>query len=237
MEMRLDFMAFRKYARGGLFLLFFLCALPSSECRSSSPIHLASTSKKGATTLSKAKGPLIVLDAGHGGKDDGATVRSVQEKKLTLLTTMYTKKYLESLGYRVLLTRAKDIYIPLSRRVLVANKVKCKLFVSIHFNSAPNHLAKGLEVYYIGDSSERGRSSRKLANYVLHYVAGQTKSHSRGVKLGKHLYVVRETQMPAVLFEAGFMTNLEEWARIKDRKYLEKIAKGISQGVDNYLKS
>lgn len=220
-----------------LFLALFFLVGTSAECRSSSPIHLASNSKKEAVTLSKAKGPLIVLDAGHGGKDDGATVRSVQEKKLTLLTVMYTKKHLESLGYRVLLTRAKDVYVPLSRRVLVANKMKCSLFVSVHFNSAPNHLAKGLEVYYIGDTSERGRSSRKLANYVIHYVMGETNFLSRGVKLGKHLYVVRETQMPAILFEGGFMTNPEEWAKIKDKSYLEKIARGISQGVDNYLKS
>ncbi len=232
-------MGFRKCVKKVLFLSFLLLFTSSAESRSSSPIHLAATSsQREELTISKIKGPLVVLDAGHGGKDEGAKVRSLQEKKLTLLTTLYTKKYLEDLGYRVLLTRAKDVYVSLARRVLVANKMKCVVFVSIHFNTAPkNHLAQGLEVYYMGEGTERGKSSRKLANCLLYDVMGQTSSLSRGIKLGNHLYVVRETQMPAVLFEAGFMTNPEEWAKIKEKTYLEKIAKGISQGVDRYLKS
>jgi N-acetylmuramoyl-L-alanine amidase len=194
-------------------------------------------SERDQPTISKVQGPLIVLDAGHGGKDEGAKVRSLQEKKITLLTTLYTKKYLEEMGYRVLLTRSKDTYVPLAKRVLIANKMNCSLFVSVHFNTAPNHLAQGLEVYYTGESSSRGRSSRKLANFLLYYVMDQTGALSRGVKLGNHLYVIRETQMPAVLFEAGFMTNLEEGSKMKDKVYLQKIAKGISQGVDRYLRS
>ncbi len=218
-----------------LFCLFF--ATSSAESRSSSPLHLASTAvKRESLPISKVQGPLVVLDAGHGGKDEGAKVRSLMEKKIALLTAHYTKKYLEELGYRVLLTRSKDVYVPLSKRVLIANKMKCVAFVSIHFNTAPNHLAQGLEVYYTGESTERGRSSRRLAHLLLHSVMGQTDALSRGVKLGNHLYVIRETQMPAVLFEAGFMTNPEEWSNIKEKKYLEKIAKGLSQGVDRYLK-
>lgn len=220
-----------------LFASFFLC-FQEAECRSSSPIHLASTSSsRESASLSKIQGPLVVLDAGHGGKDEGAKVRSLQEKKIALLTTLYTKKYLEELGYRVLLTRGKDIYVSLAKRVLIANKMKCVAFISIHFNTAPNHLAQGLEVYYTGESTIRGKSSRKLANFLLHYVMDQTGALSRGVKLGNHLYVIRETQMPAVLFEAGFMTNPEEWGKIKEKNYLDKIAKGVSQGVDRYLKS
>lgn len=231
-------MGFRKYVKKVLFLASLLIVSSTAESRSSSPIHLASTStKREVVTISKIKGPLVVLDAGHGGKDEGAKVRSLQEKKLTLLTALYTKKHLEELGYRVLLTRAKDVYVPLAKRVLIANKMKCIVFVSIHFNTAPNHLAQGLEVYYTGESSERGRSSRKLADSLLRSVMGQTSSISRGLKLGNHLYVVRETQMPAVLFEAGFMTNPEEWSKMKEKTYLEKVGKGISLGVDQYLKS
>lgn len=230
-------MVFNKIVPRVLFLILPFLFSSLLEARSSSPIRLVSNAQKESLTLAKAKGPLIVLDAGHGGKDEGATVRALQEKKLTLLTIMYTKRHLESLGYRVLLTRAKDIYVPLSKRVMLANNMKCKLFVSVHFNSAPNHMAKGLEAYYAGDTTDRGLASRKLANYMLHYVMGETKTLSRGVKPGKHLYVVRETKMPAVLFEAGFMTNPDEWSKIKDKDYLNKIAKGICQGVDNYLRS
>src|SRR3989339_1202558 len=127
-------MGFKRHARGVVFCIF-LCMFSSvAESRSSSPVHLASNSaKRDAIAISKVQGPLVVLDAGHGGKDEGAKVRSLQEKKLSLLTTLYAKKHLEELGYRVLLTRSKDVYVPLSKRVLIANKMKCIAFISIHF--------------------------------------------------------------------------------------------------------
>jgi N-acetylmuramoyl-L-alanine amidase len=231
-------MMFMWCIKRGFFFAFVFLFFSISNAKSSSFFHLNSmASEKDVLPVSKVQGPLVILDAGHGGKDEGAKVRSLQEKKIALLTTLYTKRFLEDLGYRVLLTRAKDIYVPLAKRVLIANKMNGSLFVSIHFNTAPNHLAQGLEVYYTGESSSRGKSSRKLANFLLYSVMDQTGALSRGVKLGNHLYVIRETQMPAVLFEAGFMTNPEEGSKMKDRLYLEKIAKGISQGVDSYLRS
>ena len=226
------------YLKRGLFFACLFLFFSIAEGKSSSSLHLNSMApEREALPISKVQGTLVVLDAGHGGKDEGAKVRSLQEKKIALLTTLYTKRYLEGLGYRVLLTRSKDTYVPLAKRVLIANKMNCALFVSIHFNTAPNHLAQGLEVYYTGESSARGRSSRKLANFLLYYVMDQTGALSRGIKLGNHLYVIRETQMPAVLFEAGFMTNPEEGSKMKDKAYLERIAKGISQGIDRYLRS
>ena len=112
--------------KAGLFLCLFLFSA-SAESKSFSPVHLGSNAnKRDVITVSQVKGPLVVLDAGHGGKDEGARVRSLQEKKLCLLTTLYTKRYLEELGYQVLLTRGKDIYVPLSKRVLIANKMNVK---------------------------------------------------------------------------------------------------------------
>lgn len=226
------------YVKRGLFYACLFLFFSIADGKSSSLFHLNSmASERDHQPISKVQGPLIVLDAGHGGKDEGAKVRSLQEKKIALLTTLYSKKYLEELGYRVLLTRSRDSYVSLAKRVLIANKMNCALFVSVHFNTAPNHLAQGLEVYYIGENTPRGRASRKLANYLLYCVLDETGALSRGLKLGNHLYVIRETQMPAVLFEAGFMTNPEEGAKMKDKQYLQKIAKGISLGVDRYLRS
>jgi N-acetylmuramoyl-L-alanine amidase len=71
---------------------------------------------------------------------------------------------------------------------------------------------------------------------MLHHVLDQTGAVSRGVK-GGNLHVIRETDMPAVLVEAGFMTNRAEWTNIRNKKYLERIAKGIALGVDRYIKS
>ncbi len=183
------------------------------------------------------KGPLVVLDAGHGGDDEGAKVRRLQEKGITLLAALYAKKHLEEMGYRVLLTRSKDVYVSLPKRVSIANKTNGAVFVSIHFNSAGNAAAEGVEVFYYRDrDSQRMPQSQKLASYLLHGVIGQTESLSRGVKSG-NFYVIRETEMPAVLVEAGFMTNNREWECLRKKSYVDKISKGIALGIDAYLQS
>lgn len=181
--------------------------------------------------------PLIIIDPGHGGTDEGAKVQSVLEKRITLTTALLTKKQLEALGYRVIMTRSRDIFLTLPRRVAISNKSKAALFVSIHYNSSPNPAAKGIEIYYYEQKGEdRTRASKRLANQILHQVLDQTEAHSRGVRRG-NFYVIRETSMPAVLVEGGFLTNYDERFNLKDRKYLEKIAKGIAQGVDKFLSS
>jgi len=181
--------------------------------------------------------PLIVLDAGHGGADEGAKVYSFQEKKVTLLTTLLTKKHLEELGYRVMLTRNRDFYVSLPKRVSVANKAKASLFVSIHFNACKSIEARGIEVfYYNADQMWRCRASQRLAGFILHRVISQTDGISRGVKQG-NFHVIRETDMPAVLVEGGFITNQAERDKLKDRSYLDRIAAGIAEGVDKYLKT
>jgi N-acetylmuramoyl-L-alanine amidase len=185
----------------------------------------------------KSNNPLIVLDAGHGGTDEGTKVSALKEKRLTLLTVLLTKKHLEELGYRVMLTRGRDVYLTLPKRVGIANRSKAALFVSVHFNSAPNADASGMEVFYF-DSKEvwRGRASKRLAQCVLNRLIDQTDASSRGVKAG-NFHVIRETLMPSIIVEAGFISNLKERHKLKDRAYLERIAIGIAQGIDKYLKT
>jgi len=194
--------------------------------------------KKPPITLSKRLKPLIVLDAGHGGSDEGTTLSAFKEKRIALITTLMTKNFLEEMGYRVILTRSKDAYVSLAQRVLIANKNKGSLFVSIHYNAAKNRAAKGVEVFYCNakDTVWRTRSSRRLANCILYHLLDETQAHSRGVKTGNH-HVTRETNMPAVLVEGGFITNREERSLLKEKKYLERVAKGISLGIDKYLKT
>ncbi len=180
--------------------------------------------------------PLIILDPGHGGDDEGAKVHYFMEKRLTLMTTLLVRKYLEEMGYRVIMTRSKDIFIPLHRRVSIANKTKAVLFASIHYNSSPSTEAHGIEVFYhSGSDSKRLKESRKLAGSVLAELIGHTGALSRGVKSG-NFHVIRETSMPAILVEGGFMTNNEERINLRDKRYLEKISKGIALGIDKYLK-
>lgn len=179
--------------------------------------------------------PLIFLDPGHGGLDFGAMIKSphVEEKRLCLATAHYIKRYLEQKGYRVSLTRSRDFFVPLDRRTSLANKARAGIFLSIHYNSCPNDTANGIEVFYSEDSNTRSKISKKLAEAVLQTTALRTEAKSRGVKKG-NLFVLKQTNMPAVLIEAGFLTNPEERDKIKQRDYLDKIAKGIAEGIDKF---
>ncbi len=180
--------------------------------------------------------PLIIIDPGHGGTDEGAKVNTFMEKKLALATALMVKKNLEELGYRVLMTRSRDVYIPLPRRVSIANKAKGALFVSVHFNSSPSAEAQGIEIFYF-DSKElwRTKASKRLASCILYRMIDQTEAVSRGTKQG-NFHVIRETDMPAVLVEGGFITNRDERGRLRDKTYLERMALGIAQGIDKYMR-
>jgi len=184
--------------------------------------------------------PLILLDPGHGGYNVGARVKNpyCEEKMLALQTAYITKKYLEEKGYRVSLTRARDYFLPLQRRVFIANHGKANIFVSIHFNSCPSQNVEGIEIFYYPSKKnwKRTGQSKKLASLVLSKTISETKASSRGVKEG-NFFVIRETKIPAILIEGGFLTHPQERKRLKQRAHLEKIAKGIAKGVDRYFHS
>lgn len=199
--------------------------------------HGVQGSYEASSSLSTdAHKPLIILDAGHGGTDEGAKVSAFMEKKIALTTAFLAKKHLEELGYRVVMTRSRDVYLPLQRRVSVANKNKGSLFVSVHFNSSPSAEAQGIEIFYF-DSKEmwRAKASKRLASCILYRVVDQTEATSRGVKRG-NFHVIRETEMPAVLVEGGFITNRDERGKLHDKAYLDRLAVGIAQGIDRYMK-
>lgn len=216
---------------------FFIIFLALASYLNSSSIDLEQASLRAEAHNPTLLHPLIILDAGHGGTDEGTKVNVLKEKRLTLLTVLMTKKYLEQMGYRVILTRGRDVFLSLPKRVAIANKSKATLFVSVHFNSAPSADAQGIEIFYF-DSKQvwRTRASRRLAHCLLHRMLDQTEASSRGVKSGNY-HVIRETQMPAVIVEAGFITNVKERQKLKDRAYLERISMGIAQGIDKYIKT
>lgn len=193
--------------------------------------------KKGNIPPKPLSGGVIVLDAGHGGFDYGASTHSCHEKFLCLSTALICKRYLSQMGYRVILTRTRDVFIPLARRAKIANQTKAKLFLSIHYNAAKNSQAHGIEVYYYGKGDQlRQGKSKKLAQSVLSRLLVRTGAVSRGVKTGNFL-VIRETSMPSILIEGGFITNPKERARLSESKYRDKVARAIAEGVDRYLKA
>ncbi|MCH1430612.1 MAG: N-acetylmuramoyl-L-alanine amidase [Chlamydiales bacterium] len=181
---------------------------------------------------------VVIIDPGHGGVDPGTIAtfnKRFEEKDFTLTTARILKNHLSNLGYRVVLTRNSDRYITLVKRVRMANKVRNAVFVSLHFNASKNSEADGVEVFYHQSlSSERRLSSKELASNVLNGIIKYTQADSRGVKKAK-FEVLRKTVMPAILVEAGFLTNEEELNDLRDPKYLNAVAWGIARGIDNYL--
>lgn len=221
-------------------------AIPIIEETSVIPVQtpLSTTSQEIAMAdVSLRKRPekkiLIMLDAGHGGEDYGThslgTVK-YHEKYLNLSTTMMVKNFLQQFGFEVILTRTDDTFIPLDKRSLFANEQKPRLFVSIHFNSAPSTDAEGIEVFYHKSEDDKSRmnKSKALAQAILDRTIQNTKAKSRGVKSGNFL-VIRETKMPATLIEGGFLTNTGEMEKIKTASYLKSLALGIAQGIQDYI--
>jgi len=181
----------------------------------------------------------VIIDAGHGGTDLGARGRTpyCEEKRVCLQTARLVKKYLNQLGYHVVMTRNSDAFISLSRRVEIADQASGALFVSLHFNSSRNPTAQGIEVFFYENKEDRSRTSasRKLADAVLGRLVRRTAAVSRGTKKG-NFYVIRETTMPAILVEGGFISNPSERTNLKSREYQEKIARGVADGIDAFMK-
>ncbi|MCB1106795.1 MAG: N-acetylmuramoyl-L-alanine amidase [Chlamydiia bacterium] len=185
---------------------------------------------------STQKKQLIVIDGGHGGDDIGAKVKNLQEKNLALQLALLVKQALHAKGYRVILTRSRDVFLPLPKRVAIANETKSKVFVSIHFNAFKSPQPSGIEIYYYNKGAkERQAASKKLADIVLARMIATTGANNRGVKTG-NFHVIRETLMPAILIEGGFITNPREHASLSDTSYIEKMARAIAEGIEQYLK-
>ena len=167
----------------------------------------------------------VVIDAGHGGYDRGGIPgQRVSEKEMTLDVARRLRSVLQASGYRVVMTRDSDVFVPLGTRTAIANSQRNAIFVSVHFNSATRSGASGIETYFYS------RDSLSLASAIHHYVAGGAPSDNRGVRR-RGYYVLRRTNMPAVLVECGFLTNPTEAAYAQNASYRQKLAEAIAAGV------
>jgi N-acetylmuramoyl-L-alanine amidase len=172
-----------------------------------------------------SSGTTVVIDAGHGGYDRGGIPgQRVSEKDMTLDVAQRLKNILSANGYRVVMTRDSDVFVPLGTRTAIANQYRNAIFVSIHFNSATRRGADGIETYFYS------RDSLALASAVHHYVAGGAPSPNRGVRR-RGYFVLRRTNIPAVLVECGFLTNPTEASYVQNASYRQKLAEEIAAGV------
>ena len=167
----------------------------------------------------------IVIDAGHGGHDRGGVpYQRIGEKGMTLDVSLRLRRVLQAQGYRVVMTRSSDVFIPLGTRVAIANSHRGATFVSVHFNSSRRAGANGVETYYYS-----GQSAALAASIHRNVVAGAP-TENRGIRR-RGFYVLRRTRIPSVLVECGFLTNPTEGRLAQSASYRQQLAERIARGI------
>ncbi len=185
-------------------------------------------------------GTTIVLDPGHGGSQDGAFHHGVREADVNLAVGLELQAKLVAAGAAVVMTRTTDsLAAPdgvspadeLQARVDVAKAAGADIFVSLHANAHPaKPETTGAIVFYAP-----GRSTA-LAAAILEALVLETGAVDKGVRPA-NFYVLRNSNIPAVLVEVGFLTNQAEAARLADSAYQQEIAAGIFKGIMRYFLS
>ena len=174
----------------------------------------------------------VFIDAGHGGSDPGALGFGYRESDLNLQIAKKIESKLKSRGIDVKMSRSSDIYYSLSERAEMANDYGADAFVSIHQNSAESTSANGIETYYNRNKEEE----KPLSNDVQTQVINKTGATNRGVKNAEFTVLVKSNMISA-LVECGFISNESEVKNLSDSDYQDKLATGIADGIENYLKS
>lgn len=194
----------------------------------------------------------IVIDPGHGGKDSGAVSKNkLFEKTVTLDISLYIKILLEKYGYEVYLTRYDDRYVSLESRTSFTRKIKADLFISIHADSATPSAhgvgtfittSEGLDSSnHYGKKSDKSsvinnkfNTSNSILGFTIHSnLLKSSKRKDRGLRRAR-FSVLKNSSCPAALVECGFLSNINEEALLRDKKYLQSIAYGITNGIRAY---
>jgi len=167
----------------------------------------------------------VVIDAGHGGHDRGGIDGQViSEKDMTLDTAQRLQSLLQRSGFRTVMTRSTDEFVSLPGRVAVANAYENAVFVSVHYNSSSNLDAHGFETYYYHGAGY------PLAARIHRNLLASLPTDDRGVRR-RGFYVIRNTRIPAVLCECGFLTNMQEGNAALQKGYRQKVAESIARAL------
>ncbi len=176
---------------------------------------------------------LVVIDPGHGGPDPGAVgIAGIRETDVVLEVSKIVKKLLSEKGVRVRLTRKNEVDLDLPPRVSFANNMDADIFVSIHANASRGKRRdiNGLETFYY--RGWKGKYlAKKIQKQILRVSPG---SPDRGVKQGR-FYVIKNTRMPAVLVEIGFLTGRLDARRLEKSTHRKRLAYAIAKGILEYL--
>jgi N-acetylmuramoyl-L-alanine amidase len=237
-------------------------AVAASTAAKSAPapaVSAVALKKAPPAAPAKPRRRVVVIDAGHGGKDPGATgTRGTKEKDITLLAAFELAKVLRERGdFDVVLTRTDDTFVPLSDRSKKANDIDADLFISLHCNSAFSHKEHGYEVYSVSETASDPEAERlatvensalelegknpqdELATGIL---LAMTKTEminesapfaDRGQKQAG-FYVLRGTHAPAILVEMAFVSYPKDEAELGSARFRRKMVAGVAAGIADY---
>lgn len=193
-----------------------------------------------------ASNKVIVIDAGHGGVDAGASANNVVEKDINLKIALKLKEYIEQSGGIAILTRDEDMSTQdtdsgkgisakqsdLKNRKELIDESKADMFISIHMNKFEQEKYKGAQVFYSNNSEE----SKKLGEIIqssMREILDSGNNREAKNSDGK-IYVIKNANVPSVLIECGFLSNAEEAKRLSDEEYQQKVAWSIYMGITKY---
>jgi len=175
----------------------------------------------------------IAIDAGHGGRDPGATADDVMEKDINLVIAgMLTELVNAQPDMVAVQIRTLDIFVSLEDRILQAEEAGAELYVTVHVNSYDTEEPDGAETI-VDDTREQDDDSWVLAELIQDGVTEATGARDRGAR-SQESYLQR-TEMPAVSVETGYLTNPAERAKLIDPEYQAKIAQGILNGIRQFI--
>ncbi len=187
---------------------------------------------------------VIVIDPGHGGFDPGKVgTKDVHEKELNLKIALKLRDYLEQSGATVVMTRVEDKDLDgddtkkrkkedMIKRAEKANNSQGDILVSIHQNAFPQPQVKGAQVFYHSQSDDGKLLAENIQSSIKKYADPDNK---RLAKQNQDYYLLRVTDIPAVIVECGFLTNPEEEAKLNTDQYQEEMAWAIYIGIVEYF--
>ena len=187
-------------------------------------------------------GKTIVLDAGHGGIDDGAISNHIIEKELNLVIVKKLEQELVSRGATVYLTRKEDNDLSTStvnrkrndlyNRAKFINNVSPNIYISIHLNSTTSSTWKGLQVFY----TNKNKENKEIASTITEHM-GENISNVRKIKENNTYYMYKHISSPGVLIEAGFISNPDENYLLRKEWYQDKLVRLIAESLEIYFQN
>lgn len=209
-------------------------------------LHIAEEAARYAAgdSLVVGGGRIVVLDAGHGGEDPGKVGNgNIYEKDINLAITGYVKNYLEMNDYQVVLTRQGDESLgttakgfdknaDMRERLSAIEEAGADIGVSIHQNSFTEPGVEGAQVFFYQSSSEGKELAESIQKSLWQRLAGRKK---REIKSDNSYYILKNSTIPMVIVECGFLSNPEELQLLQQEEYQKQVAWAIYMGIENFL--